>query len=348
VSTKHPPAPPFVRSIEHLMDFVDTATIGLHWVAADGTILWANPADYEMLGYTAEEYIGRNISEFHVDGPVITDILQRLTAGERLTNQVARLRCKDGSIRDVEITSSVLFDEDGSGKRFVHTRCFTQDITDRRRMEQARERFVGILGHDLRNPLSAISLAAEHLMKADDLPARHARAVARMAKSADRMSRMIADLIDFARRLGRGFPLHRAPMDMGEVVRRVLDESEAVFLPAVVAVHTEGELAGAWDADRVAQVVTNLVSNALQHGAAPYVVTVRGETGAVILQVSNAGAAIPPDMLKDIFEPFSQSTSTDGLGLGLYIVSEIVNAHGGCIEVSSDENQTVFSTRWPR
>ncbi|MFN2646739.1 MAG: ATP-binding protein [Burkholderiales bacterium] len=119
------------RSERELTDFFETAAIGLHWVGPDGTILRANPAELEMLGYGAEEYIGRNIAEFHADAPVIEDILARLTRGEVLREYPARMRCQDGSLRDVLINSSVLF-EDG---KFLHTRCFTTDVTARRRAE---------------------------------------------------------------------------------------------------------------------------------------------------------------------------------------------------------------------
>jgi PAS domain S-box-containing protein len=117
------------RTEKDLLDFVDTAAVGLHWVASDGTILWANPADYEPLGYSEAEYIGHNIVEFHADPATIADILRRLTAGERLHNYEALLRCKDGSTRKVVITSSVRFDETGD---FLHTRCFTVDVSQRR------------------------------------------------------------------------------------------------------------------------------------------------------------------------------------------------------------------------
>ncbi|HZP06482.1 MAG TPA: PAS domain S-box protein [Terracidiphilus sp.] len=114
-------------------DFAETATIGLHWVGPDGTILWANQAELDMLGYTAQEYIGRNIGDFHLDEPVICDILDRLSKGEKLREYEARLRGKDGSIRQVIIDSSVLFEE---GK-FVHTRCFTRDVTEQKLAVQA-------------------------------------------------------------------------------------------------------------------------------------------------------------------------------------------------------------------
>ncbi len=117
------------RTEKDLLDFVDSAALGLHWVGADGTILWANPADYEPLGYTEDDYIGHNIVEFHADDQTIQDILRRLTAGERLNNYEARLKCKNGSTRKVLITSSVRFNETGE---FLHTRCFTVDVSNKR------------------------------------------------------------------------------------------------------------------------------------------------------------------------------------------------------------------------
>ena len=124
------------RSETMLRDFVETATVGLHWVGSDGIILWVNRAELDLLGYSREEYIGHHISEFHEDQAVIADIAARLTRGETLKDYEARLRCKDGSIRHVIINSSALF-EDG---KFVHTRCFTRDITMRKRAEdQVRE-----------------------------------------------------------------------------------------------------------------------------------------------------------------------------------------------------------------
>jgi PAS domain S-box-containing protein len=116
-----------------LRDFIETSTVGLHWVGADGTILWVNQAELNLLGYAREEYVGRNIAEFHADESVINDMLWRLNRGETLRDHPARMRHRDGSIRHVLVDSSVLF-EDG---KFVHTRCFTHDVTDSKRMEQS-------------------------------------------------------------------------------------------------------------------------------------------------------------------------------------------------------------------
>ncbi|HEX2037354.1 MAG TPA: ATP-binding protein [Chloroflexota bacterium] len=117
-----------------LSDFVETAPLGMHWVGPDGTVLWANRAEMDMLGYGPEEYIGRHIATFHADQDTIEDILARLKSGETLREYPARLRCKDGSIRHVLIDSSVLR-ENG---RFVHTRCFTRDVTALRRAAEER------------------------------------------------------------------------------------------------------------------------------------------------------------------------------------------------------------------
>ncbi len=129
------------RRERELADFIENASVGLHWVGADGTILWANQAELDMLGYTREEYIGRSITEFHADSDVINDILCRLTNKETLHNYEARLRCKDGSIRHVLINSNVMWEED----KFVHTRCFTRDITERveaeARLRESEARF---------------------------------------------------------------------------------------------------------------------------------------------------------------------------------------------------------------
>ena len=123
------------RSEELLRDFVDNATVGLHWVRADGTIEWANDAELKLLGYTREEYIGRNIAEFHADPRAIEDILRRLGRNEEIHDYEARLVARDGSIKWVAIHSNALF-ENGE---FVHTRCFSQDITARKRLEQQND-----------------------------------------------------------------------------------------------------------------------------------------------------------------------------------------------------------------
>ena len=129
------------RSERELSDFFDHAAVALHWVGPDGCVQRVNDAELAMLGYTREEYVGRSIAEFHASAPVIGDILTRLTAGETLSNHPAQLRCKDGSLRDVLIDSSV-YREDG---KFIHTRCFTRDVTELKRAEAARAQLAAIV-----------------------------------------------------------------------------------------------------------------------------------------------------------------------------------------------------------
>ena len=121
------------RSESNLRDLVENASVGLHWVGPDGMILWANQTELDLLGYQREEYIGHHITEFHADATVIEDILARLISGETLHEYEARLRHKNGSIRQVLISSNALFEDD----KFVHTRCFTRDITERKQAERA-------------------------------------------------------------------------------------------------------------------------------------------------------------------------------------------------------------------
>ena len=126
---------------KELTDFVENAAIGLHWVGFDGTILWANDAELNLLGYTREEYVGRNIREFHVDAAVIDDILERLRRRQELSSYEARLRAKDGSVRYVAITANVYW-RDG---QFIHTRCLTRDITEEKRGSEVQQRLAAIV-----------------------------------------------------------------------------------------------------------------------------------------------------------------------------------------------------------
>jgi PAS domain S-box-containing protein len=137
------------------VDFLENAAVPLHWLDDEGRILWANRAELDLLGYTRDEYIGRHLADFYVDAGVVTDMLRRLARNETLRNYEAQLRCKDGSIRHVLVTSNVLW-ADG---KFVHTRCFTRDITEFKATEDARHR--DLTEH--RQAQEALRLAHEEL-----------------------------------------------------------------------------------------------------------------------------------------------------------------------------------------
>ncbi|MFL5355652.1 ATP-binding protein [Archangium sp.] len=235
----------------------------------------------------------------------------------------------------------------------------TRDRTEEelRRAAEFRERFLGIVSHDLRNPLNAILLSANALMCAEDLPPRHLKAVRRVVTSAERMARMIGELLDFTRgRLGGGIPVLPRPMNLRQLVRHVLEELEAGHPGRELWLEARGDFQGEWDPDRLAQVVGNLGKNALDYSPeeTPVRFTLREEGGSVVLEVNNAGPPIPADRLATIFEPFRRLMKgsphpASGLGLGLYIVEQIVQGHGGTCSVrSSGEEGTTFIVRLPR
>jgi PAS domain S-box-containing protein len=150
------------RAELEIRDFVENASVGMHWVGPDGVILWANRMEMELLGFTSEEYIGHHITEFQADRPVIEDILQRLANRETLHNYEARLRCKDGSIRQALISSNVLW----KGDEFVHTRCFTRDITERKESEAQIAILAREAEHRAKNILATVQ-ATVHLTQSD-------------------------------------------------------------------------------------------------------------------------------------------------------------------------------------
>jgi len=223
------------------------------------------------------------------------------------------------------------------------------------RRRKAVDFILGVVGHDLRNPLGAIHMSAALLQTRGGLQGWQARAVERLRSSAGRMNRIIADLLSYTRtRLDHGIPVSLRAASLEPVVRKAVDELAAVNPARPIEVTFEGDVTGTWDPDRLEQVASNLVSNAVDHGdpETPVRVSVRGEPGAVVLAVSNSGPGIPPDVLAHLFEPFSRgpeatSRKASGLGLGLYIAREIVRSHGGEVTASSGPETTV-TVRLPR
>lgn len=228
-----------------------------------------------------------------------------------------------------------------------HSRLLEADAAVRR-----QDTNIGVLAHDLRTPLSAISTSADLLTRIPDLPPRARDIAARIDRSAQRMAAMIADILDFTRgRLGGGIPLSCKPLDLGRLSQTVAQEVQAAHPTAKIVVATDGPLEGEWDEARIEQVVSNLVANAVEHGRGEVSLIACGQDpGQVKLTVRNSGPMIPADELPKLFEPFQRGVgkSRAGLGLGLYIVREIVQAHGGAIDVTSSETGTTFEVRIPR
>ena len=217
------------------------------------------------------------------------------------------------------------------------------------------EMFTGILGHDLRNPLAAIITSARLAMTRDPSE-KLRRPLARILSSGDRMTRMIDQLLDFTRvRLGGGIPVAPAEIDLAALVRQVMDELDGANPESTLRFSCSGDACGRWDPDRLSQVFSNLVANAVRHGESKQGVDVlvdgRGATN-VRVTVHNMGA-ISARRLPKLFEPMAGSSrrpeKSQGLGLGLFITRELVRVHGGSIEVSSDDvSGTTFTVTLPR
>lgn len=231
-------------------------------------------------------------------------------------------------------------------------------------VDASRNMFLAILSHDLRNPLHAIRMCAEVVsLKNEDTAT--AKAMSMIKRNSDSMMQLIRDLIDYSScALGGAMPLNRGPVDLVALCRDVIDSCRTAHPGRALSLHTDGDITGVWDATRMRQVVSNLLGNAIQHGSPEgpieLWVTSEGSTeeeSTVILSVHNEGAQIPPDVLPTIFDPLMRFKTRESamerpagsIGLGLFIVREIVHAKGGTVEVASTaEEGTTFTVRIPR
>jgi signal transduction histidine kinase len=234
------------------------------------------------------------------------------------------------------------------------------DITKLKRTQEQlaqalgfREQMIGVLGHDLRNPLAAVRGLAGLLLLGDEVSPGGKGHLRMIDQAGRRMDEIIGTLLDFTESRFRGrLPVTPAPADLAVIVNSIVGELRAAYPERVIDVAVRGDTQGRWDAARMAQVVSNLVGNAITHGAAGESVRVSIEADAeVTLTVANRGAPIAPELLGTLFEPFrrGEDDGTRGLGLGLYIVDQIVRAHGGTIGVESTAvHGTRFTVRLPR
>jgi len=216
------------------------------------------------------------------------------------------------------------------------------------------EQLIGIVSHDLRTPLSAILLGVAALLRGEELSDRQTKSVARIQSSAERAHRMIRDLLDFTQaRLAGGLRIERRATDLHELIQGVLEEVQATHGGRELRVSRGGDGRGEWDPDRLSQLVQNLVTNALKYSPVdtPVRIETHAEDGGVTLSVHNEGAPIPPERLASIFQPLERAsgevdTAGRSIGLGLYIVKQVVDAHGGRVEVESTAGAGTTFTVW--
>lgn len=226
------------------------------------------------------------------------------------------------------------------------------DVAAQREAAELREQFIAVMGHDLRNPLAAIQ-AGITLLENGASPERATLLLAQMRRSSDRMTALIGDVLDLARgQLGGGIALRRTPVSIGPIIDQVVTELASTHPDHLIATECAANHEVHCDPDRIAQLLSNLIGNALTHGASAQPVRVRctSEDGVFTLSVANGGEPIAPAAMDQLFHPFVRGKAAadrEGLGLGLYIAAKIAAAHDGRLTVASTIDETRFSFQMP-
>ncbi len=280
----------------------------------------------------------------------------RIDNGFTLTHMVAEYRALRASVlrlwenQGIDPKGVTRFNEAIDEALAEAVRCFTETT------EAFRDQALGVLGHDLRTPLSTIVMASSSMLEADELDDGQQRMVTRIATNAARMTRMVADLIDLTKtRFGEAITINPVELDLERLGREVVanvDAREADGAP-VATFTSSGDLRGTWDPQRIDQALVNLISNAIKHRSGGKVEVVAKDDGPeVLVTVRNGGEPIPPAVLAKMFEPRLRRVtdpSDTWVGLRMYISAQIAIAHGGTLTVSSTpETGTIFSLRLPR
>ena len=359
---------------ENFEDFFETSLCGLITATAKGEITRVNSRLADWLGCAPESLKGKRFADLlTIGGKIYFEThLGPLLRMQGFFDEVAlELAGCDGV--KIPVLTNGLIRKSPAGEP-LFTRFMVFRATDRRLYEQdlkearnnaelalarerenavLREQFIAVLGHDLRNPLGGV-IGALSMLKAMPLDGR-GKAVIRLAEdSVDRMSGLINDIMDFARgRLGSGMSLDRQPVNLTRPLNHVVEEIKAAWPDRDIRAGIDIPFEILCDQGRVCQLLSNLLANAITHGSAdgPVVVASSVKEDAVDVAVINTGKPIPAESLSRLFEPFTREEhrpSQNGLGLGLYIASQIAEAHGGKLWATSDETETRFIFSLPR
>jgi sigma-B regulation protein RsbU (phosphoserine phosphatase) len=357
---------------EDLEDLYENAPCGYLSLGSDSRIAKSNLTLSTWIGITREDLLGRRLRDIlNVSGAIFYEThFAPLLRMQGFFNEVALdLVQSDGKKLPVLANAVERRDEEGN---LLFTRLTIFPAKERRKYERGlvearlaaehgleierdaselREQFIAVLGHDLRNPLAGIEAGLRRMQRNGGADA---TTIELMLRSTSRMTKLINDVLDLTRsRLGGGLNLHiEHGRDLVPTMRQVIDELQIAYPDRVI--EDRFELAEPVDCDheRVGQLLSNLVANALSHGApgVPIRVEAISAGGELRVSVRNAGDPIPPQTLKRLFQPFYRGggrSHLQGLGLGLYIASQIAQAHGGALTVTSDTIETVFTLRMP-
>lgn len=327
-----------------------------------GRVTYWNEGATRVFGYGAAEMMGHPVSRLYpAQDParLAQDLLGvEADGGWRVEWEGRR---KDGSVVWADVRTVPMLSAEGTPAGFIGV-C--RDITELRRLREealrraeAAQRLMGVVSHDLRNPLNAILLTVELAQRRGPLDTSLQRTLTRVRTSAERMTRLVMDLLDFTQAsLGGGIRVQPRAMDLHELTRQVVDEVRQAHPGRTLHWEPQGEAEGEVDGDRMAQVLTNLLANAVQYSPpdTPITVSSRGEDDALRLEVHNLGAPIPPEDQGRLFQPLQRGAGLAAgphrsIGLGLFIVEHLVRAHGGSIQVRSSPTEgTTFSVLLPR
>jgi len=260
---------------------------------------------------------------------------------------------ENGSLGRADIDDLMRFNEAIDQSLAESITRYTEDV------DQSKEMFLAILGHDLRSPLGAVALSSQFMLDTGDLKEPLFTLTTGIVRSAKRMNRMVGDLLEFTRsRLGSSVPIVREEMNLANEAANAVAELSSAHPNRVIQLDTSGDLRGNWDCARIGQLLANLLGNAIQHGSADttIVMTIQGARDEIVLRVHNYGPAIPASSIPGLFRPFKRlqsgeplSSNSTSFGLGLYIAERVVAAHGGRIDVTSaDDAGTAFTVHLPR
>ncbi|TCR98651.1 PAS domain-containing sensor histidine kinase [Rhizobium sp. BK418] len=353
--------------------FEDTA-VGNIIITPDSIVSRVNRRLATWLGFTTAEVVGKRFSDLLTVGGKIyleTHLAPMLRMSGAFEEVMLEMRTADGGKLPVLVNGFERRDAEGrpvltriAVVRASHRLLYEQNLRqarkqardaltnaegtllDERQTAVLREQFIAVLGHDLRNPLAAFNAGLRVLAKGQ-LDERQARVIPLMDAAVRRMAGLIDDVMNLARgRLGGGIPINRTETDLAPILQQVVDEVAGAHPERQIEVDFQLAVNVDCDGPKIAQLASNLLANAISHGAADGPIKISaGSVGAGFeLAVENVGNPIPPGALTRLFEPFTREAGDgkEGLGLGLYIASEIAKAHGGSLTAMSDEEKTVF------